>query len=169
MRSNRYLSYVGVYETSRSELLMILNFSINMRYIAGVQTGVLDMVRTSSVSPTHCFQEQVHWGNWLTYVGKQRNHWLPQVDIVLDEYSTSDQRPGIKRKIQGVAIHPNFDEETLKNDLAVVTLRAPVSLTSGRVTPIWTKLQKEIPFASSKFETFSISVFGSVVGFEFMT
>ena len=55
---------------------------------------------------------------------------------MLDEYSTSDQRQGIKRKIQGVAIHPNFDEETLKNDLAVVTLRAPVSLTSGRVTPI---------------------------------
>ena len=53
MRSNRYMSYVGVYETSRSELLIILNFSINMRYIAGVQTGVLDMVRTSSVFPTH--------------------------------------------------------------------------------------------------------------------
>ena len=53
MRSNRYMSYVGVYETSRSELLIILNFSIKMRYIAGVQTGVLDMVRTSSVFPTH--------------------------------------------------------------------------------------------------------------------
>ena len=53
MRSNRYMSYVGVYDTSRSELLMILNFSINMRYIAGVQTGVLDMVRTLLVSSTH--------------------------------------------------------------------------------------------------------------------
>ena len=69
-------------------------------------------------------------------MAKKRNDHLPQVDIVLDEYSTSEQRQGIKRKIQGVAIHPNFDEETLKNDLAVVTLRAPVSLTSGRVTPI---------------------------------
>ena len=53
MRSNRYMSYVGVYDNSRSELLIISNFSIKMRYIAGVQTGVLDMVRTSSVSPTY--------------------------------------------------------------------------------------------------------------------
>ena len=62
--------------------------------------------------------------------------FYPQVDIVLDEYATSDDKPGIKRKIQGVVIHPQFDEETLKNDLAVVTLRSPISLTSGRVTPI---------------------------------
>ena len=66
---------------------------------------------------------------------------LTQIDIVLDEYATSDEKPGIKRKIQGVVIHPEFDEETLKNDLAVVTLRSPISLTSGRVTPIWPKLQ----------------------------
>ena len=55
---------------------------------------------------------------------------------MLDEYATSDEKPGIKRKIQGVVIHPQFDEETLKNDLAVVTLRSPISLSSGRVTPI---------------------------------
>ena len=55
---------------------------------------------------------------------------------MLDEYATSDEKPGIKRKIQGVVIHPQFDEETLKNDLAVVTLRSPISLASGRVTPI---------------------------------
>ena len=81
----------------------------------GVQTGVLDMVGI--------------------FANKNFTH-LTQIDIVLDEYATSDEKPGIKRKIQGVVIHPEFDEETLKNDLAVVTLRSPISLTSGRVTPI---------------------------------
>ena len=74
---------------------------------------------------------------WWVFISKTVFHTFDrQVDIVLDEYATSDEKPGIKRKIQGVVIHPQFDEETLKNDLAVVTLRSPISLSSGRVTPI---------------------------------
>ena len=74
---------------------------------------------------------------WWVFIYKTEFHTFDrQVDIVLDEYATSDEKPGIKRKIQGVVIHPHFDEETLKNDLAVVTLRSPISLSSGRVTPI---------------------------------
>ena len=74
---------------------------------------------------------------WWVFISQTVFHTFDrQVDIVLDEYATSDERPGIKRKIQGVVIHPQFDEETLKNDLAVVTLRSPISLSSGRVTPI---------------------------------
>ena len=84
--------------------------------LTGVQTGVLDMVGYSFT--------------------KENLTPLTQIDIVLDEYATSDEKAGIKRKIQGVVIHPLFDEETLKNDLAVVTLRSPISLSSGRVTPI---------------------------------
>ena len=75
------------------------------------------------------------YSTWWVYIYKTHT-FDRQVDIVLDEYATSDEKPGIKRKIQGVVIHPQFDEETLKNDLAVVTLRSPISLASGRVTPI---------------------------------
>ena len=58
-----------------AEILMILNFSINMqRYIAGVQTGVLDMVRTSSVSPTHLLPRACALGK-LTDLWWQKTKW----------------------------------------------------------------------------------------------
>ena len=41
------------------------------------------------------------------------------VDILLAEYDTEDTVAPIKRKIAKLVLHPEFDEETLQNDIAV--------------------------------------------------
>ena len=56
------------------------------------------------------------------------------VDILLAEYDTEDNTPPIKRKIRTVVLHPQFDEETLQNDIAVITMRRPVSISPGSRT-----------------------------------
>ena len=53
------------------------------------------------------------------------------VDIILNEYNTQDNIRGIKRKIRRVVIHPSFDENTLQNDIAVITLKVPVNINPG--------------------------------------
>ena len=61
MRSNRDTCPELLSKWDLQKYLLILNFSINMRYVIGVQTGVLDMVRV--------------------HVGKQRNHWLLRLTL----------------------------------------------------------------------------------------
>ena len=53
------------------------------------------------------------------------------VDILINEYNTVDTKKPIGRKIRKVVIHPEFDETTLRNDVAVVTLRRSVQLVGG--------------------------------------
>ena len=55
------------------------------------------------------------------------------VDIILADYNTMDNVRGVKRKVGKVVIHPEFNEDTLQNDIAIVTLRMPVSIQPGVV------------------------------------
>ena len=59
------------------------------------------------------------------------------VDILLAEHDTTDTIPAVRRKIRKVVLHPQFDETTLQNDIAVITLRRPVSLgPASRLVPV---------------------------------
>ena len=54
------------------------------------------------------------------------------VDIILMEYNTLDQNRGIRRKIWNVVLHPSFNENTLQNDIAVITMKMPVNIAAGK-------------------------------------
>ena len=56
---------------------------------------------------------------------------LGMVDILLNEYDTKDNKNPLRRKIRKVVIHPQFDENTLRNDIAVVTLKRSVRIVGG--------------------------------------
>ena len=56
---------------------------------------------------------------------------LGMVDILLNEYDTKDTKNPLRRKIRKVVIHPQFDENTLRNDIAVVTLKRSVRIVGG--------------------------------------
>ena len=59
------------------------------------------------------------------------------VDILLAEYDTTDTTVAVRRKIRKVVLHPEFNEETLQNDIAVITMRRPVSVGPGsRMVPV---------------------------------
>merc|ERR1711892_506281 len=58
------------------------------------------------------------------------------VDILINEYNTEDTKKPIGRKIRKVVIHPQFDETTLRNDVAVVTLKRSVQLVGGPISPV---------------------------------
>ena len=62
---------------------------------------------------------------------------LGMVDILLNEYDTTDNRNALRRKIRKVVIHPEFDENTLRNDIAVVTLKRSVQLVRGKARMRW--------------------------------
>ena len=47
------------------------------------------------------------------------------------DYNTGDSFTGIRRKMARVLIHPDFNEETLQNDIAVITLRMSVNISPG--------------------------------------
>lgn len=83
---------------------------------------------------------------------------LDMVDIVLGEYNTRDSEPGLRRKILRVIIHPQFDEESLRNDLAVVVLQSAVPLTAGSATPICLPAANRDPPALS---TATVTGFGT--------
>ena len=55
------------------------------------------------------------------------------VDIILADYNTADNVGGVKRKIARVVIHPEFNEDTLQNDIAIITLRKSVNIQPGVV------------------------------------
>ena len=58
----------------------------------------------------------------------------PRVDILLREYNTGDTggTAGVRRKMAKVVIHPEFNEDTLQNDIAVITLRMSVNISPGK-------------------------------------
>ena len=56
---------------------------------------------------------------------------LGMVDILVNEYDTTDDKSPVRRKVRKVVIHPEFDENTLRNDIAVVTLKRSVKLVGG--------------------------------------
>ena len=59
------------------------------------------------------------------------------VDLLLAEYDTTDTTPALRRKIRKVVLHPEFNEATLQNDIAVITMRRPVSVGPGsRTVPV---------------------------------
>ena len=59
------------------------------------------------------------------------------VDILLAEYDTTDTMAAVRRKIRKVVLHPEFNEATLQNDIAVITMRRPVSLgPRSRMVPV---------------------------------
>ena len=55
-----------------------------------------------------------------------------RVDILMADYNTGDGFTGVRRKMARVAIHPEFNEETLQNDIAVITLRMSVNIAPGK-------------------------------------
>ena len=55
------------------------------------------------------------------------------VDILLRHYGGPGAGAAVRRKMEAVTIHPAFNEDTLQNDIAVVTLRRPVSIAPGAV------------------------------------
>ena len=57
---------------------------------------------------------------------------LGMVDILVNEYNTADNKKPVRRKISKVVIHPQFNQETLRNDIAVVTLRKSLPLVGGK-------------------------------------
>ena len=57
---------------------------------------------------------------------------LGVVDILANEYNTADNKKPLRRKIKKVVIHPQFNQETLKNDIAVITLRKSLPLVGGK-------------------------------------
>jgi hypothetical protein len=54
------------------------------------------------------------------------------VDILVNEYNTADNKKPVRRKISKVVIHPQFNQETLRNDIAVLTLRKSFPLVGGK-------------------------------------
>ena len=54
-----------------------------------------------------------------------------RVDILMADYNTGDSFTGVRRKMARVLIHPDFNEETLQNDIAVITLRMSVNISPG--------------------------------------
>ena len=59
------------------------------------------------------------------------------VDLLLAEYDTTDTAAAVRRKIRNVVLHPEFNEATLQNDIAVITMRRPVSLgPASRMVPV---------------------------------
>ena len=56
---------------------------------------------------------------------------LGMVDILINEYTTAYNKKPIQRKVRQVVIHPQFDDNTLRNDVAVLTLRRSVQLVGG--------------------------------------
>ena len=57
---------------------------------------------------------------------------LGVVDILVNEYKTADNKRPLRQKILKVVIHPQFNHETLKNDIAVVTLQKSLPLVGGK-------------------------------------
>ena len=57
-----------------------------------------------------------------------------RVDILMADYNTGDGFTGVRRKMARVAIHPDFNEETLQNDIAVITLRMSVNIAPGETS-----------------------------------
>ena len=57
-----------------------------------------------------------------------------RVDILMADYNTGDSFTGIRRKMARVIIHRDFNEETLQNDIAVITLRMSVNISPGETS-----------------------------------
>ena len=55
-----------------------------------------------------------------------------QVDILLNLYTRGDISNQIKRKISKIVMHPQFDTESLVNDIALVTLSSSVHIDGGK-------------------------------------
>ena len=55
-----------------------------------------------------------------------------KVDILLNLYNKEDTRKQIKGKISKIINHPGFDDESLANDISVITLRSRLQLNKGR-------------------------------------
>ena len=53
------------------------------------------------------------------------------IDLIFNEYNTEDNIRGAKRKIKDVIIHPEFNENTLQNDIAIIILKVPVNIRPG--------------------------------------
>ena len=56
-----------------------------------------------------------------------------RVDILMADYNTGDSFTGLRRKMASVLIHPDFNEETLQNDISVITLRISVNISSTEI------------------------------------
>ena len=54
-----------------------------------------------------------------------------QLDILLAEYNILDSNKGIRRKIKEVVFHPSYNEDTLENDIAIISMRMPVNISPG--------------------------------------
>ena len=54
--------------------------------------------------------------------------------IIVGEHSISESSDGTRHEICRVAKHPNYSSRQLKNDLAIVHLRTPVTL-GARAAP----------------------------------
>jgi len=61
---------------------------------------------------------------------------LGMVDILINEYDTTDDKSPVRRKVRKVVIHPGFDENTLRNDIAVVTLKRSIRLVGGPISSV---------------------------------
>lgn len=78
-----------------------------------------------------------------------------------DIYGDVEPRPHVEQPVAGIAVHPEYSARTMHNDIAVITLLGPVSVTSGHVGPVCLAQPSARPADPSRWTDCRVSGWGS--------